>query len=127
MSARQREAYSYRRDPTVPAFADDRPIIIFDGYCALCSGWAEFVLRHDRTGHYRLLSVQSDLGRALYQHYGLAQDDYETNILLKNGIAYFKSESSIRMLEGLGFPWSLACAFRILPMPLRDRLYDVIA
>jgi hypothetical protein len=35
MNAR-REAHSYRRDPAVPAFPDDRPIIIFDGYCALC-------------------------------------------------------------------------------------------
>ena len=40
-----REPYSYRQDATVPRFPDDRPIIIFDGHCALCSGWARFVLR----------------------------------------------------------------------------------
>jgi hypothetical protein len=36
-----REPFSYRSDPAVPKFPDDRPIIIFDGYCALCSGWAK--------------------------------------------------------------------------------------
>ena len=58
-------AYSYRADPAVPDFPDDRPIIVFDGYCALCSGWARFVLRHDRRERYRLLAAQSPLGRAL--------------------------------------------------------------
>lgn len=122
-----REPYSYRRDPAVPCFPDDRPVIIFDGYCALCSGWAAFVLRHDRDGTYRLLSAQSPLGQALYAHYGLDPEDYETNILMAGGIAYFKSESSIRMAEGLGFPWSLAAAVRILPVAVRDWLYDTVA
>ena len=122
-----REAYSYRRDPAVPRFADEHPIIIFDGYCALCSGWARFVLRRDRRGIYRLLRAQSPLGRALYVHYGLDPEDYETNILIANGLAWFKSEGSIRMAEGLGLPWSLAGIFRILPRGERDRLYEFIA
>lgn len=122
-----REPYSYRSDPAVPAFPDDRPIIIFDGYCALCSGWAQFVLRHDRNATYRLLPAQSPLGHALYLHYGLDPEEYETNILIEDGIAWFKSEGSIRMAEGLGFPWSLAGCFRILPLGLRDALYGCIA
>ncbi|MEX0591653.1 MAG: DCC1-like thiol-disulfide oxidoreductase family protein, partial [Xanthobacteraceae bacterium] len=58
----ERRPYSYRNDPSVPTFPDDRPIIIFDGYCALCAGWAQFVLRHDADAKYRLLSAQSPLG-----------------------------------------------------------------
>ena len=42
-----REPFSYRSDPAVPKFPDDRPIIIFDGHCVMCSGFARFVLRHD--------------------------------------------------------------------------------
>jgi predicted DCC family thiol-disulfide oxidoreductase YuxK len=122
-----RPAYSYRGDRAVPPFADDKPIIVFDGYCALCSGWAAFVLRHDRDGKYRLLSAQSPLGQALYIHFDLDPQDYETNILIENGVAWFKSEGSIRMAEGLGFPWSLAALLRILPLAWRDRLYETIA
>ena len=121
------EPYGYRRDPAVPGFPDDRPIIVFDGFCVLCSGSAQFVLRHDRRGAFRLLAAQSDLGRALYVHYGLDPEDYETNILIAEGVAWFKSEASIRIAEGLGFPWSLAALFRILPVGLRDRLYGVLA
>jgi predicted DCC family thiol-disulfide oxidoreductase YuxK len=122
-----RHAFSYRQDPTVPAFPDDRPIIIFDGHCVLCSSWANFVLRHDPLGKYRLLAAQSPLGRALYVHLGLDPDDYQTNILLAGGIAWLKSEGSIRMAEGLGFPWSMAAAFRVLPLSIRDSLYELLA
>ena len=122
-----RTPYSYRGDPAVPPFADEKPIIVFDGYCALCSGFAAFVLRHDAAGRYRLLCAQSPLGHALYRHYGLDPQDYETNILIADGVAWFKSEGSIRMAEGLGFPWRLAAVFRILPPAWRDRLYDTVA
>ena len=127
MAPIHREPYSYRRDPAVPEFPDDRPVIIFDGYCALCSGWAQFVLHHDHEAKYRLLPAQSALGHALYVHYGLDPQEYETNILIADGVAWFKSEGTIRMLEGLGFPWSLATIFRIMPMRLRDALYSSIA
>ena len=85
------------------------------------------MLRHDRSGVYRLLSAQSPLGRALYVHYGLDPEDYETNILIADGLAWFKSEGSIRMAEGLGWPWKAAAAFRIFPRPVRDRMYEFIA
>jgi predicted DCC family thiol-disulfide oxidoreductase YuxK len=121
------EPYGYRRDPTVPDFPDDRPIIVFDGYCAMCSGFARFVLHHDRRAIFRLVPAQSALGRALYLHYGLDPVDYETNILLEDGVAWFKAEGSIRMAEQLGFPWRLAAALRILPRAWRESLYDVVA
>lgn len=119
--------YSYRADLSVPAFADDRPVIVFDGHCALCSGWARFVLRNDRKARYRLAPAQTALGRAIYVHYGLDPVDYETNLLLANGRLFVKSEGTIRMFEGLGPPWSLAAVVRVLPLPWRDALYGVMA
>ena len=120
-------AYSYRDDPAVPRFADDRPVIIFDGECVLCSGSAQFVLRRDKRKLYRFLAAQTPLGRALYVHYGLDAREYETMILIADGIATFKSEAVIRIGEGLGLPWSLAAVFRVVPRPWRDRAYAVLA
>ena len=121
------EPYSYRQDAGVPLFPDDHPIIVFDGHCALCSAWARFVLRHDRRALYRLLAAQSALGQALYRHFELDPTDFETNLLIVDGRLYVKSEGSIRMAEGLGWPWALAGAFRLLPLGLRDRLYEWVA
>ncbi|MBV9861398.1 MAG: thiol-disulfide oxidoreductase DCC family protein [Alphaproteobacteria bacterium] len=119
--------FSYRTDPAVPPFADDRPILIFDGKCVLCSGFARFLMRADRKRRFRLLAAQTPLGAALYRHFGLAPVDYETNILIEDGRAWLKSEAAIRIFERLGLPWSLAAAGRLLPRPVRDRLYEIVA
>jgi predicted DCC family thiol-disulfide oxidoreductase YuxK len=119
--------YSYRRDPAVPDFPDERPLVIFDGNCVLCSGFAQFLLRRDRRRAFRLLAAQTPTAAALYVHYRLDPKIYETNILLENGRAWFKSEASIRIIERLGFPWRLISIARVLPRPWRDRLYDIIA
>jgi predicted DCC family thiol-disulfide oxidoreductase YuxK len=119
--------YSYRSDPAVPAFPDDRPIVIFDGHCVLCSRFARFILRTDRPRRFRLMAAQSPVGAALYRHFELDPLDYETNILIEDGEAWFKSEGSIRIFEGLGWPWSLMSLGRVLPRPVRDWLYEIVA
>lgn len=123
----QKADFSYRDDPSVPGFDDSRPIIIFDGHCVFCAGWARFVLKHDRQMRYRLVIAQTPLGEALYRHYGLDTRDYETNLLIERGRAYSKSEATIRMLTGLGAPWSLASVLRVIPLVLRDAVYGFIA
>lgn len=120
-------AYSYRADAAVPDFADDKPIIVFDGHCVLCSRWANIIIRHDKTKRFRLLAAQSPLGEALYAHYGMKSGDYDTNLLIENGYARIKSDGTLAMMNILGGPWKLAGIFRIIPAPLRDRMYDVIA
>ncbi len=122
-----RDAFSYRDDPSVPDFSDDRPIIIFDGYCVLCSGFARFVTRHDRRAVLRLMAVQTPLGRALFRHFDLDPINFETNVLLENGRAWFKSAGTVRMFEHLGLPWSTAKVLRVVPPSVLDRLYDVVA
>jgi predicted DCC family thiol-disulfide oxidoreductase YuxK len=124
----QRLPYDYRADPAVPRFADDRPVIVFDGHCVLCSAFAQFILKHDHDARFRLLAAQSDLGTALYRHFGLDPVNYDTYVLLQDGNAYFRSDASLRILNGLGGGWSLlATSARIIPAPLRDSFYNVIA
>ncbi len=119
--------YSYRSDPAVPAFPDDRPIIVFDGACVLCSRTMRFLLKHDRKRRLRFLPAQTSLGAALYAHYGKAPADYETHMVIEHGSAFYKSEAAIRMLAHLGAPWSLAQAGRIVPRAWRDAFYDLVA
>jgi predicted DCC family thiol-disulfide oxidoreductase YuxK len=119
--------YHYRDDPAVPAFPDDRPIIVFDGHCVMCSGWVRFILRQDRRQVFRFLPAQTPLGRALYRHLGLNDEEFETNILLENGVAYLKAEGSIRMATRLGMPWSAASVLRVLPRRWQDAMYEWVA
>lgn len=124
MAEPRRPAYSYRNDPAVPDFPD-APLFVFDGVCVLCSGGAAFLMRHDREGRINMASAQSPLGRALYAHYGLALDD--TYLFLHRGRAYAKSAGYLELCAVLGGWWRLLRAFRIVPRPVCDWLYDILA
>lgn len=121
------EPFSYRNDPKVPRFPDDHSVFMFDGHCVLCSRSIDIILRYDRMKRFRLLPAQSALAHALYIHYGLDPEHLQTNVLLIAGRALFKSEGSIRLAMGLGFPWRLAVVFRLLPRRLADAFYEWVA
>ncbi len=108
-------------------YPDDKPVLVFDGHCVLCSWSANFVIRHDPNSRYRLLAAQTELGEALYQHFGLKSGDYDTLLLVENGTVRIKSDAALAVLAGLGFPWALAGIFRIIPLPVRDWIYDCVA
>ncbi|MGQ3291733.1 MAG: DCC1-like thiol-disulfide oxidoreductase family protein, partial [Shinella sp.] len=40
------------------------PIIVFDVECILCTANAQFVLKHDHNRHFRLASMQKEVGAA---------------------------------------------------------------
>jgi predicted DCC family thiol-disulfide oxidoreductase YuxK len=119
------DLYSYRHDPAMPAFPDDKPLFVFDGVCVLCSGGAAWLMRHDRRDLFRFASAQSPLGQALYRHYGLALDD--TYLLIADGRAYGKSAGYLRMLGILGGGWRVAEVFYLVPGGVRDFFYDIVA
>ena len=119
--------YSYRAAPDVPAFPDDKPIIVFDGVCVLCSGFVRFVVARDPDAKFRFVSAQSPLGQALFRHYDLDTDDFETNLLIADGRAFGKLDALTGILQRLGGVWRIATIASLLPRTLRDRLYDRIA
>ncbi|BCW88212.1 hypothetical protein sos41_13500 [Alphaproteobacteria bacterium SO-S41] len=122
-----REPYSYRADPDVPPFPDDRPLIVFDGMCVFCSRFAQLVLRRDRRRVFRMTTVQSPLGIALCRHYGLDPTDPVSSLLIENGRLYPKSAGGLRIFARLCFPWSLLAVGRVLPRAIADWLYDRVA
>lgn len=122
-----RPGYSYRDDPAVPAFPDDRALVVFDGDCALCSGAARMILQRDRQGRFRLAAARSPLGRALYAHYDIDIEDPSSMMLLEQGQARLRSDAVLRIAQGLGGVWRLAALLRILPPSWRDALYGWVA
>jgi predicted DCC family thiol-disulfide oxidoreductase YuxK len=105
----------------------DRPIVLFDGVCNVCDRLARFVIAHDPHARLRLAALQSDAGRRLLRAHGLREDDLDTFVLIENGRALVRSTAALRLMTLLGPPWSLLAAFRIVPRPLRDRVYDRVA
>jgi predicted DCC family thiol-disulfide oxidoreductase YuxK len=120
-------SYSYRADPLVPSFPDDKPVLFYDGVCVLCSGFVHFILRADDHERIRLVAAQSPLGQAIYTHYDLEQGDYTTNLLLAEGTAHTKLNAFLKVMTVLGLPWSLTSIAYIIPKPIRNWFYDRIA
>jgi predicted DCC family thiol-disulfide oxidoreductase YuxK len=120
-------AYSYRSDPAVPAFPDDKAVVVFDGVCVLCSGFARFILKRDRSFAFRLATAQSPLGQALMRHYGLDAQTFESNLVLADGRAYAKLDTVWAVGRRLGGPWRALALLRLLPGALGDWLYDRVA
>ena len=103
--------------------ADDRPVILFDAICILCSAHARFILKHDRSRHFRLASIQSPAGAALCRRFRIDPADPETLIFATGDVALRNSDAVIAIGSGLGWPWRAAGMLRAVPRPLRDALY----
>jgi predicted DCC family thiol-disulfide oxidoreductase YuxK len=104
------------------------PIIVFDAQCVLCSANAQFVLRHDRRGHFRLASMQGEVGAALYRRFGIDPGDPESLIVVDGDRLYRDSDAILTIYGALGGPWrALAVVARVVPRVLRDPVYRWIA
>lgn len=103
------------------------PIIVFDAMCVLCSANAAFVLRHDRTGRFRLASMQGNIGAALYRQFGIDPTNPESLIVVEGDRALRDSDAVLAIWAGLERPWNRLAALRIVPRWLRDPVYRWVA
>lgn len=104
----------------------DRPIILFDGVCNLCTGSVRFVIKRDSRKQFRFASLQSPLAEKLLGPEALAGDRLESMILVTGSRVYRKSTAALltaRRLDGL---WPLLSILLVIPRPLRDAIYDWI-
>jgi predicted DCC family thiol-disulfide oxidoreductase YuxK len=105
----------------------DRPIIGFDALCLLCSAKAQFVLKHDRCGRFRLASMQSEAGAGLCRRFGIDLEQPDSLILVEGDHALRDSDAILAIWRGLGWPWRLGTIGRFVPRGLRDPLYRWVA
>lgn len=119
--------YSWRADPSVPAFPDDKPVIVFDGVCVLCSAFVRFVVARDPACQFRFISAQSPLGAALYRHLQLDPVNYESNLLIADGKVSVKMDAFTGIMGRLSGGWRAASVVRLLPGWAADRGYEAIA
>lgn len=119
------KAYSYRNDPAVPAFDDSQPIVIFDGLCVLCSRGVQWMLDRDPVGQSRFAVIQDPLPRALYRHYDLDADAFDTFMVLSDGLPHTRWAGVLAAARTMPQPWrGLGIAGRIIPDVIGDRIYD---
>lgn len=102
-------------------------IVVFDAHCLLCSGWVQFLLKHDRKQRLKFASMQSAAGIEMLSRAGLDSKNLETLLVVMDGRHYCNTAAIFRVLHVLGWPWRCAWVGWLVPSPLRDWIYRHIA
>jgi predicted DCC family thiol-disulfide oxidoreductase YuxK len=111
----------------VPPPAASHAIVLFDGTCAFCERSVTFIATRDRHGYFRFGASQTPPARALLAQHGVAAASARSIILIEDGRVYRKSTAVLRIARRLPLPWSLASALLVVPRPVRDAVYAVVA
>ncbi len=103
------------------------PVIFFDGVCNLCNSSVQFIIKRDRPGYFRFASLQSDPAARILPSEFIIPGDPETLLLYENGSIFRKSKAALRIMRKLHGLWKIFYVFIIIPGPIRDAVYDLIA
>jgi predicted DCC family thiol-disulfide oxidoreductase YuxK len=105
-------------------------VVLFDGVCNLCNGLVQFVIPRDPDGYFQFAALSSEAAARVFstagdgRHRGPLADSI---VLVEEGVLYVRSAAALRIARRLGFPWVLGYGLMIVPPPLRDALYDLVA
>lgn len=104
-----------------------KSIIIFDGYCNLCSNSVVFILKNDKKDNFRFTSLQSKYSQSLTEIEKNKSKIPDSIILLENGNIYTQSSAALRIAKKLRWPFPLAYALIVVPPFIRNAIYRYIA
>lgn len=101
--------------------------VLFDGYCNYCSGWVNFIMKHDKKDYFRFAAVQTQPAKQLLEDRKIVTTDLPDSVLLIEGDRLFtKSTAGLRILKQLRFPFPLFYTLIIIPAFIRDVVYNYI-
>ena len=103
---------------------EDKFIILFDGVCNMCVGSVNFIIKRDSKDMFRFASLQGDVGQKMVRKYSLSMNSI---ILIKNGQVKTKSSAVLNILYHLNTFWKALLVFYVVPYPIRDILYNIVA
>ena len=110
-----------------PGMATANPIVLFDGVCNLCNGSVQFIIRHDRQGRFRFASLQSPVGQDLQTRFGMDPGRLDSVLLVEGDRWYKESDAALRIACGMSGAWKALAVLRVIPRPIRDAVYRLIA
>ncbi|MEN7546599.1 thiol-disulfide oxidoreductase DCC family protein [Rapidithrix thailandica] len=102
-------------------------IILFDGICNFCNDSVNFIIDHDPKKKFKFAALQSEVGRQLLRSLGQDPDKMDSIVLIEKGKVFKKSTAALKVARYLSAPWPLAYGFLIVPVFIRNLVYDWIA
>lgn len=100
-------------------------VIFFDGYCGLCNGFVDFMMKIDTQGSFKFSPLQSEYAKA---HVSASDiEDLKSIVVLIDGRVYRKSKAVLMAVSSLGGIWKASLMLRIFPDKILNAGYDMVA
>ncbi|PJZ47789.1 thiol-disulfide oxidoreductase DCC family protein [Leptospira saintgironsiae] len=105
------------------------PIVLFDGVCNLCNGAVNVLLDLDKHKRLKFASLQSEYAENLIQVQTLEEKirGIDSILFWDGKEIHIKSNAIIEICGKLGGFWKILKLSYMIPRPIRDLLYDLIA
>ena len=101
-------------------------MILFDGVCNLCNGAVQFVIERDPAARFGFAALQSPVAARLTASSRIG-DRLDSIVLVEDGRVWTQSTAALRIARRLRFPWPATYAMIVVPPPLRDWIYNLVA
>jgi predicted DCC family thiol-disulfide oxidoreductase YuxK len=72
-------------------------------------------------------ALQGEKGQEILKHFGLNTNDFDSFVMVIGDKYYTKSSAALQAMKIMGGLWSLLYVFIIIPKPIRDFFYNLIA
>jgi len=97
-------------------------LVVYDGECAFCNKSVQFIIKRDKKKQIYFTSNKSRLA-SKFSNY-----DLNSSILyIEKNKVYQKSTAALRIAKSFSGLWKLLLILWIIPRPVRDLGYDLIA
>ncbi len=104
-----------------------KPVIFFDGVCAVCNGFVDWIIRRDHDRKFMFAPIQGETFAATGRVLG--DDAAEWKIVYQDAKGEYSEASTavLNILRDLGGGWRLFSGLRIIPAVIRNAVYSFIA
>ena len=102
-------------------------IVAFDGVCNLCNATVNWIIDNDSKKQFKFIALQ-DIDRIKDLPVDFQRtESYQSVYLIEHGKLYQKSTAVLKICQKLSGLYPLLYLYIIIPRPLRDLVYDLIA
>lgn len=101
-------------------------VILFDGECNFCDSSVQFIIKRDKKALYKFAAIQSAVGQEILREHNVPSN-IDSFILVDRNQCHYKSSAALRICKDLTIGWKLLYCLLIVPRPIRDCFYNVIA
>ncbi|CAM6012060.1 unnamed protein product [Sphagnum balticum] len=104
-------------------------VLIYDGICHLCNAGVRWVIHADKQKKISFCAVQSQAAKPYLTLCGLTEDDVLRRFLFVEGpgVSHQGSTAALKVASYLPVPYSVLTLFLVVPLPIRDAIYDYVA